>query len=588
MADLGHELTEKELQDLEKRIAEEYRQATNEVRAKFERYMQKTEAQRQVQEALFKAGKITEKEYRDWCFRHYMVGARWEEMRDILADDFHRANEIALKMSRNGMADVYALNGNYATYQIEHVAKIDTGFTLYNHDTAEYLLGDQRQLMPGPSTKKAAEIAVNKDLQWNKQKIQSAVLQGILQGEGPYEVAKRLQGVGQMNYNSAVRYARTMTTSAQNAGRYEAYRRADRLGVDLTIEWSATLDQRTRHDHRMMHGQRHKVDEPFITPDGFKILYPADCSGSSDVPQKEIWNCRCTLLSWVKGFEGDTVKSSPKMGEMSFEEWQEAKAMPKDEQDAWLKAGSPNLDEWEKLKKEGKSGFTSRNNNSKIKTRSGSRQSREKYERLSELENASPKVIDRNEVVSGLKPISGKHTRKQDIVAVNPNWDTGLPEWGNNCQRCVTTYEARRRGYDVTALPCYSLNEPIARGTGFTFPYEKGDRHPDKLWHAAGLQFSEARTFTNERCLAQIQSMMDEYGNGSRAIIEGFWNSNGKGHVFIAENVGGKIHFFDPQNKKMDCESYISDMSPVSMGIFRIDDLPFSSYISEVFRNDIE
>ena len=36
-------------------------------------------------------------------------------------------------------------------------------------------------------------------------------------------------------------------------------------------------------------------------------------------------NCRCTLLSWVRGYEGKTVTSSPKMGDMTFEEWQEAK-----------------------------------------------------------------------------------------------------------------------------------------------------------------------------------------------------------------------------------------------------------------------
>ena len=57
---------------------------------------------------------------------------------------------------------------------------------------------------------------------------------------------------------------------------------------------------------------------------GEEILYPADSSGDSYALQGEIWNCRCTLLAWVKGFEGDTVKSSPKMGGMSFEEWQHA------------------------------------------------------------------------------------------------------------------------------------------------------------------------------------------------------------------------------------------------------------------------
>lgn len=326
MPDAGHEATEKLLGKLEKNIAKEFKTATSDMQAKLKAYLEETEAGRKKQESLLMAGKITQKDYDDWVFRHTMVGKRWEQMRDTLAADMHNANEIAKGMMMDTMPDVYALNMNYGTYQIETGGRIDTGFTLYNHDTAEYLLGDQRQLMPVPSAKKAAQIAANKDMQWNKKKIQSAVLQGILQGESPYDVAKRLQNVGQMNYNSAVRYARTMTTSAQNAGRYEAFRRADKLGVDLTIEWQATLDDRTRHDHRLMHGQRRNVDEPFKTPDGFEILYPADCTGDSYELQGEIWNCRCTLLSWVKGFEGDTVKDSPKMDGMSFEEWQNDKA----------------------------------------------------------------------------------------------------------------------------------------------------------------------------------------------------------------------------------------------------------------------
>lgn len=328
MADRGHELTDKMLDGLESRLAEEYAQASRDMQRKLREYLEKTEAGRLQQKALLEAGKITQKEYSDWCFRHAMMGKRWEAMKDTLAADMERANEIALQISRGKMPDVYALNGNYATYQLEHDGKLDTSFTLYNHDTAEYLLKQERQLMPGPSTRKAREIATDENLQWNRRKIQSAVLQGVLQGESPYKVAERLRGVATMNYNASVRYARTMTTSAQNAGRYEAYRRADRLGVDLVIEWQATLDGRTRHEHRMMHGQRRKVDEPFRTPDGFTIYYPADSSGSSDAPQREIWNCRCTLLAWVKGFEGDTVKSSPKMGGMSFEEWQEEKAHP--------------------------------------------------------------------------------------------------------------------------------------------------------------------------------------------------------------------------------------------------------------------
>lgn len=330
MADRGHELTDEIIKDLEKRVAEEYRKALADAEKKYANWLKKFTAEDKRQKQLLKDGVITEQDYKNWRFRHLMMGKEWEKMRDALARDFHNANQIAIRIARDRMPDVYALNMNYGTYNIEHGGQIDTGFQLFNHDTAEILMAEEDiQLMPRPSEQRAEEIAANKDLQWNSRHIQSAVLQGVLQGESPYEVARRLQRVAQMNYNNAVRYARTMTTNTQNAGRYEAFRRADKLGVDLTIEWQATLDSRTRHDHRLMHGQRTTVDKPFHTPDGFTIMWPADCtSGSSDAPQSEIWNCRCTLLSWVKGFEGETIKSSPKMGGMTFEEWQQTKAVP--------------------------------------------------------------------------------------------------------------------------------------------------------------------------------------------------------------------------------------------------------------------
>lgn len=326
MLDPAHVLTDDMLKDLERRVADQYAIAAREMQQKYEKYMEQYKAGLSAQKEQLAAGKITQQDYDNWVYRHTMMNKRWEDMKDVLARDLQHTREIALKIAGEKIPDIYALNHNYGVYEIEHGGKIDTGLTLYNHDTAEYLLGDQRQLMPGPSDRKAAEIAANKAMQWDKEKIQSCVLQGIMQGESVHEVAKRLQDVAKMEYNAAVRYARTMITSAQNAGRYEAFRRADRLGVKLTIEWNAVLDGRTRHAHRMMHGEQTKVDEPFETPDGYTIYYPADCTGTSDAPQSFIWNCRCSLISWVEGYEGDTVKESPGMGDMSFDEWQEAYA----------------------------------------------------------------------------------------------------------------------------------------------------------------------------------------------------------------------------------------------------------------------
>ena len=300
MADRGHELTDDILDDLEKRLKKEYETAAREMAEKYRKYMEKYKREEAVQRALRDAGKITEKDYRDWVYRHTMMGKRWADMRDVLAADMHRTNEIARAMAEGRMPDVLALNANYGTYMIEHGGRIDTGFTLYDPDTVQYIV-EEHQLMPGPSSKKAKEITAKKDMQWNARKIQSAVLQGILQGESAYEIAERLTGVAQMNYNSAVRYARTMTTNAENAGRYASFYRAKDLGVKLTIEWSATLDGRTRHEHRMMHGQRRNVGEPFIV-DGIKIMWPAQSSGegAEDIPQQMIWNC----------FVGDTKVAS--------------------------------------------------------------------------------------------------------------------------------------------------------------------------------------------------------------------------------------------------------------------------------------
>ena len=327
--DAGHEATDKLLKEMERKVKREYEQAYRETEKKLNAYWKGIMGEAAKKRELLQAGEISKKEYDDWLIRKAGMGKRWEDMRDNLAQDYYNANKIAKSIVNGYQPEVYALNHNYGTYQIEHDGGIDTFYTIYDKPTVERLVKEDQILMPPPSPRKAAEIARNADMQWNKRLLQSALVQSVLQGERVSEMAKRMsETVTTKNYNATIRYVRTMVTGAQNAGRYEAYRRADKMGIDLTIEWSATLDERTRHDHRLMHGQRTTVDKPFHTPDGFTIYYPADCTGISTAPQKEIWNCRCTLLAWVKGFERDTVKSSPKMKEQSFEEWLEAKPRP--------------------------------------------------------------------------------------------------------------------------------------------------------------------------------------------------------------------------------------------------------------------
>lgn len=329
MADIAHNATDKIIKQTERRLKKEYSKAAKELEEKlndyFRRYRRKDERWRQ----WVKQGKKTQAEYIEWKKGQLIVGKRWQQMKETIAEDLQHTNEIARQICLGQRADVYALNHAFGTYQVESTGGVNTSYTLYNHDSVEKLIRENPRLMPPPGKQVRRDIAEGKAKLWSKQKIQSVALQSIMQGESIPNMAKRLAtAVSDSNFKAAVRNARTMATGAQNAGRYDAYRRAKDMGIDLTIEWAATLDDRTRHSHRQMHGQRRNVDEPFIITDSGKtyyIMFPADCNSSqSNAPQQCIWNCRCTLLAWVKGFEHDTLKDSDKMT-MSFEDWLKVK-----------------------------------------------------------------------------------------------------------------------------------------------------------------------------------------------------------------------------------------------------------------------
>lgn len=328
MADQGHKLTDEALEALEKRLYDEYEQAAKETQEKLDKYMKKFATKDAIWKKSVEAGLKTQEEYDKWRLQAIAAGDRWEKMKDrIVADQLH-VNQIAREIMDNEMPSIFELNANFALYQVEHDAQIDTSLTLYNREAVGQILRDDPDLLLPPGRRVSQQIQEGKAQRWERQKVQSVMTQGILQGESIPKLASRLaSAVADSDYKAAVRNARTMATNAQNAGRYDAYNRLTNNGVELTLEWAATLDNRTRHEHRLMHGQRRDVGEPFEVS-GVKIMYPAQTGsfmGISNLPQETIWNCRCTLLAFVKGYEHDTIKHSDKMGNMTFEEWLEAK-----------------------------------------------------------------------------------------------------------------------------------------------------------------------------------------------------------------------------------------------------------------------
>lgn len=303
--------TDKELEALEKRIEEAYERASKEVTEKMERYLERFAKQDAVMTQKLQDGLITKKEYTTWRTNHFMMGKNWEAMRDTLTEDLVNADKIASKMINESLINVYAENANYEAYQIEKDANVGLSFSLYDKKAVENLLSENPNFIPAVNPK------IPMDERWNRQHITSEMLQGIMQGESIPKIANRMATVVGMEKNSAIRNARTYTTSVENKAKMDRYEEAEEMGIDLEKEWMATLDERTRESHRELDGERVANDEPFSNG----LMYPADPSGDP----AEVYNCRCRIVPRIKGRQYDRSGRANKLGDMSYEEWKRGK-----------------------------------------------------------------------------------------------------------------------------------------------------------------------------------------------------------------------------------------------------------------------
>lgn len=323
--DEGHELTDIELEELEKRIRESYGKAVDDLKKIIDEYFYKFQKRDEEMKKLIGKeinGKVwTEADYKQWRLAQMGRGQRFEALRDKLAERLTRANEVAIAYINDKTPGIYTLNRNYAAYEIESAGK-NIDFTLYDESTVKRLVKDKPSLMPYYPAKKAVKRGI--DLEYGKKQITASVTSGILMGSSTRNIAADLrERIVGMSVESALRAARTAVTAAENGGRQASYERAAEMGIEMTREWLATRDARTRHAHGMADGQRVAVDEPFVVG-GEKLMFPGDTShGASGW---NVYNCRCTLLSWIKGHERKR-ETYPEWLEKKFEKDPEGTAL---------------------------------------------------------------------------------------------------------------------------------------------------------------------------------------------------------------------------------------------------------------------
>lgn len=321
-SDLGHQLTNKKLAKLERRIAKLYREAGKELQATIDAYFEQFQKRDEEMKALIgtvQNGKEwTEADYKQWRLNQIGRGKRYQAMRDRVAHRVTDANAVAVSYTNDATPGIYSLNRNYAAYTIESVAG-DVGFDLWDEQTVKRLMVEQPDLMPYYPPKRALKRSI--DLAYGKKQITASVTSSILRGLSIKHMADNLQKrITTMSRDSAIRTARTAVTGAQNAGRMDSYAAAEKMGIKLKKEWLATLDARTRHSHAMLDGEQVAQDKKFSNG----CRFPGDPQG----PPWEIYNCRCTLVAAVDGVDTSDGLRRTRNGlisDMTYAQWEASK-----------------------------------------------------------------------------------------------------------------------------------------------------------------------------------------------------------------------------------------------------------------------
>lgn len=152
-------------------------------------------------------------------------------------------------------------------------------------------------------------------------------------------------------------------------------------------------------------------------------------------------------------------------------------------------------------------------------------------------------------------------TIAQALKNINPHYHEGR-QWQINCQRCVYAYEMARRGYDVEALP---YKDDLAT----------------RAWQNI-MKNQSWETLGSRNTISQLESKMQNWGEGSRAVIYVVWKGGRSSHVFNAERVNGKTVYVDAQTGKMvDINSYMESAIKGKTMISRVDHLEPSNLITE-------
>lgn len=295
--DGARKATDKHLAKMERELTDIYQKSAKGIYSKWDKYMNNAtkrieKLQNEYEEAkrsgdkdrILETGKALGIAKRNITLQNDNYKAMLDETTKRLAE----VNQTATAYLNQSIPNIYALNYNAISGD---AAKVGVKFGLVDAHTVKGLMTDGDIKLP------YKKLDTSKDVRWNTKQLNSAVLQGILQGDSMQKIAKRILPIVNNNANAAIRNARTMVTGAECAGRNDSYRELESRGVVLKKVWIATPDNRTRESHIDLDGEEVDIDEEFSNG----CMYPGDPNGDPS----EVYNCRCSMRTHIIGFERD-------------------------------------------------------------------------------------------------------------------------------------------------------------------------------------------------------------------------------------------------------------------------------------------
>lgn len=135
---------------------------------------------------------------------------------------------------------------------------------------------------------------LGEDTKYLKRSVRAELSRGIANGSSwndmAQHIANGMKSPYNQAYNRAVVIARTEGHRVQQESGLDACKAAKKKGADVVKQWDATLDGRTRPEHREADGQIKELDDDFDV--GGEKLEAPGIGGSA----WNVCNCRCCML----------------------------------------------------------------------------------------------------------------------------------------------------------------------------------------------------------------------------------------------------------------------------------------------------